>query len=135
MSPSLRSLRVGLKKLNIDVKKGCPLSPILFRIYIDKLEAYLEAMGCVDPKLTGMVITLLLYVDDIFLLARSHEDLDKQFKILHDYCSKMGMIVNTYKTKVMIIRFKNINHDNFIYDYNYLEKVSSYKCLGIEIHH
>ena len=64
-------------KCNIGVKQGCPLSPTLFGIYIDKLEAYLEATGCVGPKLVGMVITLLVYVDDIVLLAKSYEDLDK----------------------------------------------------------
>lgn len=47
----------------------------------------------------------------------------------------MGITVNTDKTKVMIIEFKKINYDNFIYDNNFLEKVSLYKYLGIEIHH
>ena len=47
----------------------------------------------------------------------------------------MGMIVNIDKTKVMIIKSKRINYDNFIYNNNYLEKVSSYNYLGIDIHH
>lgn len=46
----------------------------------------------------------------------------------------MGMTINTAKTKVMI-KSKKINHDNFIYDNNHLEKVSLYKYLGIDIHH
>jgi len=44
-----------------------------------------------------MVITLLLYVDDIIILARSHDVIGKRLRILKDYCSKMGMIVNTNK--------------------------------------
>lgn len=34
-------------------------------------------MGFYGYKLIGIVITLLLYVGDIFLLARSPDDLDK----------------------------------------------------------
>lgn len=45
------------------------------------------------------------------------------------------MTINTDKTKVMIIKFRKINHGNFVYEINYLEQVSSYKYLGIDIHH
>jgi len=45
----------------------------------------------------------------------------------------MGMSVNIDKAKVMIS--KKTNYDTFIYDNNYLEKVSSYKYIGIDIHH
>jgi hypothetical protein len=61
---------------NIGVKQGCPLSPTLFGIYIDKLEEFLEEAGCVGPTLTDIVINqLLLYVDDIVLMGRSPNDL------------------------------------------------------------
>jgi hypothetical protein len=33
---------------NIGVKQGCPLSPTLFSIYIDKLEHFLEKTSCVN---------------------------------------------------------------------------------------
>jgi hypothetical protein len=120
---------------NIGVKQGCPLSPTLFGIYIDKLEDCLEKEGCVGPTLTGIVINLLLYADDIILMARSPHDLENQLRILKDFCSNMGMTVNTDKTKVMIIKSNKIPYDTFIYDNNNLEEVTSYKYLGIDIHH
>lgn len=46
----------------------------------------------------------------------------------------MGMTINRNKTEIMIIKYKNITYDNFIYD-NSLEQVPSYKYLGINIHH
>jgi hypothetical protein len=47
----------------------------------------------------------------------------------------MSMTVNTDKTKVMIIKSNKITYDTFAYDKNNLEEVTSYKYLGIDIHH
>jgi len=53
-------------------------------------------------------------------------DIDKQLRTLKDFCSNMGMVVlNTDKTKVMIIKSKKVNYPNIVYDNNNLEKVSS----------
>jgi hypothetical protein len=105
------------------------LSPTLFIIYTDKLEDCLEKAGCVSPTLTGIVINLLLYADDIVLMARSPHDLENQLRILKDFCSNMGMTVNIDKTKVMIIKSNKIPYDTFVYDTNNLEEVTSYKYL------
>lgn len=64
-------------KCNIGVKKICLLSPTLFSIYIEKLEECLEATGCEGPKLVGIVITFLLYANNIVLLSKSSDDLEK----------------------------------------------------------
>ena len=54
---------------NIGVKEGFLLSPIIFNIYIDKLEVFLEEACCVEIILAGIVIILLLYDDDIVRYA------------------------------------------------------------------
>jgi hypothetical protein len=120
---------------NIRVKQGCPLSPTLFGIYVDKLEDCLEKAGCVGPTLTGIVINLLLYFDDIVLMESIPHDIENQLRMLKEFCSNMGMIVNIDKTKVMIIKSNKIHYDTFVYDKNNLEKVTSYKYIGIDIHH
>jgi hypothetical protein len=120
---------------NIGVKQGCPLSPTLFGIYIDKFEDCLEEAGCVAPTFTGIVINPLLYVDDIILMVKSPIDLGKKLRILKDFFSNMGMIVNTDKTNVMIIKSNKITYDTFVYDNNNLKEVTSHKYLAIDIHH
>jgi hypothetical protein len=120
---------------NIEVKQGCPLSPTLFGIYINKLEECLEKSGCVGPTLTGIVINIILYADDIVLMARSPHDLENQLRILKDFFCNMGMSVNTDNTKVMIIKYNKIPYYTFVYDNNNFEEVTSYKYLGIYIHH
>jgi hypothetical protein len=119
---------------NIGVKQGCPFSPTLFGIYIDKLEDCLEEAGCVGPTLIVVVNILLLYVDDIVLMARSPHNIGNQLIIFRDFCSNMGMTVNTNQAKVMIIKSNKITYDAFIYDNNDSEEVTSYKYLGIDIH-
>jgi hypothetical protein len=120
---------------NIGVKQGCPLSPTLFSIYIDKLEYCLEVASCVGPTLTSIVIILLLYANDIVLMARNPYDFKKKLRIIKDFCSSTMMTMNTDKMKVMIIKSQKITYDSFMYDNNSLEEVPSYKYLGIYIHH
>jgi hypothetical protein len=95
----------------------------------------LEKTGFVSPTLTGIVINLLLYADDIVLMESNPHDLENQPRILKDFHSNMGMTINTDKTKVMIIKSNKIPYDTFIYDNNNLEEVTSYKYFGIDIHH
>ena len=63
------------------------------------MEGCLEEAGCARRVLAVIVIILLLYADDIVLLARCPSDLDKQLRLLKDFCSNMGMTVNTDKKK------------------------------------
>jgi hypothetical protein len=120
---------------NIRVKQGCPLSSNPFGIYIDKLEECLEKAGCVIPTLTSIIISLLIYENDIVLMERSPHDLENQLRILKEFCSNMGMTINIDKAKVMIIKSNKIPYDTFVYDNNNLEEVTSYKYFGIDIHH
>ena len=53
---------------NIGVKQGFPLSPILFDIYIDKLEKCLEEAGCTSTILAWIIIILQIYANDIVLM-------------------------------------------------------------------
>lgn len=118
-----RPLRVGQNKLHAisELSNDVPYPPI-FGIYIDNLEECLEVVRCDDPMLTGMVITLLIYFDNIVLLARFHEDLYKHLRILQHYYSRMVTILNANKTKVIVMKSKKNNYDHFIYDTNYLGK-------------
>jgi hypothetical protein len=88
----------------IGVKQGCPLSPTLFGIYIDELETFLHEHiqdndGCI---LHQVLISILLFVDDVVLLSSSPEGLQRQLDALSLFCDLRQLTIDLGKTKVMI---------------------------------
>ncbi len=91
----------------IGVKQGCPLSPLLFGLYIDALEPRIVALDDDDgPDLAGTPIKLLLYADDLVLMSRTQRGLQKQLDELGKFCDERDLTVNVKKTKVVVFGSK-----------------------------
>ena len=56
---------------DIGVKQGCPLSPTLFGLYIDKLEEWLNLEGGDGILMGEYVIRILLYADELIFISKS----------------------------------------------------------------
>ena len=84
-------------------------------------------------SLLGLLITLLLYADDIVLLADSQEGLQRHMDALGDFCAQKGLTVNLGKTKVMIFHTsRRVMRDTVItYRGSQVEVTPSYAYLGI----
>lgn len=91
---------------DIGVKHGCPLSPTLFGLYIDKLEECLDKNNGDGVQLAKYVIKLLLYADDLILIAKTMDSLREHLKALEAFCQVVRMQVNTSKTRAMIFSLK-----------------------------
>jgi hypothetical protein len=62
----------------IGVKQGCPLSPLLFGLFIDGLEKRLNVLeGDAPPMLGQLAVRLLLYADDLAFMSHSPAGLQK----------------------------------------------------------
>ena len=67
---------------DMGVKHGCPLSPTLFGLYIDKLEAWLSRTDGEGVHLAVYVVKLLLYADGLILILKTTHGLRKHLRTL-----------------------------------------------------
>lgn len=120
----------------IGVKQGDPLSPLLFGLFIDRIETFLRehASGTgVDVGMAGLVCQMLLYADDIVLVAKSAADLQKQIDALSQFCAEQKLTVNVTKTKVMVVGAAHNTSEVWRYRGEGIEQVQQFRYLGVVI--
>jgi hypothetical protein len=87
----------------VGVKQGCPLSPLLFGIYLDRLEGYLAATCPGDgARAAGTLIRALFYADDIAIVSDTAAGLQRMLDALHTFCGANSMFVNSRKSEVVV---------------------------------
>lgn len=114
------------------VKQGDNLSPTLFSIFINDLAQEIYNLD-VGIDLVNRKLSMLLYADDIALIAKSTEDLQCMLNKLHEWCRRWRVLINTNKSKCMHFRKSRARATNFEFTIgsNKLETVYNYKYLGI----
>ena len=130
------------------VCQGDPLSATLFNIFINGLVENLKLLNIgininekvenlnIGININGKVISILLYADDIILLAKSEPELQSLLLALESWCKYWQLNVNISKTK--IIHFRNIRKNctkfKFVFNETELGIVDSYKYLVFYLH-
>ena len=71
-------------------EQGHPLSPDLFKLYICELSSNLNNVDDY-PEQANLMISHLLWADDLVLLALSPEALQDNINILVKFCQLMGL--------------------------------------------
>ncbi len=85
------------------VRQGNVLSPTFFSLFINDLAAGIKSTGIGVP-FRDTKLSILLYADDVLLLAESEKDLQDLMDFTQDWCLKWRMKINNSKTKMMHFR-------------------------------
>ncbi len=84
------------------LRQGCPLSPLLYSIYVMGMLEELEREE-LGVKMDGMWCGALLYADDIVLLAEMAAELQKMLDAIGRYAERWRFDFNALKSKTMVI--------------------------------
>ena len=114
------------------VKQGCILLPTLFSVYINDLADRINAFNC-GLQIDDIHLSILLYVDDIALLAPDENSLQQMLDVVSDWCSSWKLSININKTKIIHFRSKSHIRSNYIFrcNNNIVDYCDSYKYLGV----
>ena len=131
--------------IEVGLRQGCLLSPILFDLLLNDLVKELNSLKK-GVKVGHHKISILLFADDIALIADSKEDLELLLKTTYEFSLKWRFKFNY--DKCATIEFDNISHEPFVYgdckEYctcghhyrfgkNLIQQVLVYKYLGTEL--
>lgn len=114
------------------LKQGCVLSPILFNIFINDLVDELKTLN-VGIKIDEDLICVLLYADDVVLMAENESDLQVLLDVLSSWCSNNFLSINFEKSN--IVHFRNMSTprttNTFKIGNNIVQIASHYQYLGL----
>ena len=107
----------------------------MFAIFINDLAEELKLCGTSLELDENTLVNVLLYADDIVLLAKNEHDLQFLLLLVENWCIKWRLEVNLTKTNIMHIRGirKTQSMFMFLFDKNPVPYCSSYKYLGCSI--
>ncbi len=113
----------------LGVIQGCPLSPTLFGLFIDHLHEVVATVGGNGAQLGNIELPLLIFADDVVLLAHDPQALQQHLLALEEFCKYSGMKVNLKKTKCFAVGTKQ--EPQLLFEGEKVEIVDSYKYLGV----
>ena len=106
------------------------LSPLLFDLFIDALAREIKALG-LGVDVGGRMVAILLYADDLVLVADSQEDLQKMLDVVGGFFKRWRLEVNLSKTKVMAFGVRALGSMQVRWKGKMVEEVAEYKYLGL----
>ena len=107
----------------------------MFTIFINDVAAEINNLD-LGIQIDNKKVSILLYADDIALIASSDNDLQRMLDILWGWCRRWRVLINTSKSKC--IHFRPFRHRRTEFQFKIgqsaLETVDTYKYLGVFFH-
>ena len=119
-------------EVEVGVQQGCILSPTLFSIYINSMAKEIN-QSRIGIEVLGMKVAILLYADDIVLIAGSAGELQRGMRIITRWGRKWQCRFNRGKSQVVVFGSRKRIDGEWMLGGGKVEQVDSYKYLGMEI--
>ena len=121
--------------VDVGVAQGSVLSPFLYAVYINGLHCALREPG-LGMFVFGRRVPLLLYADDIVLLARSGDELQAMLDVVSRYAQQWRFTTNHGKSNVVVMgtprQRELLGTETWFLGGRRLKVVREYKYLGAE---
>uniref|UniRef100_A0A8C6KY55 Reverse transcriptase domain-containing protein n=1 Tax=Nothobranchius furzeri TaxID=105023 RepID=A0A8C6KY55_NOTFU len=118
----------GSFPVRVGLRQGCPLSPILFITFMDRISRH--SQGVEGIRFGGLRIRSLLFADDVVLLASSERDLQLSLERFAAECEAAGMRISSSKSETMVLIQKRVECLLRVRD-EVLPQVEEFKYLGV----
>ncbi|KAI5631681.1 reverse transcriptase (RNA-dependent DNA polymerase) domain-containing protein [Phthorimaea operculella] len=120
----------GQARIRQGVRQGCPLSPLIFNIFIETAIKKIIDSGKGGVKFNGENIQFIRFADDIAAIGRDAIELEELVNEMDRTFNQFGMKININKTKILMTtkhpkRNRPIHLNNQV-----IEEVKQFKYLG-----
>ncbi len=92
--------------VHVGLRQGCPLSPVLFIIFMDRISR--RSQGPEGVGFGEHAISSLLFADDVVVLATSDQDLQHALGRFAAECEAVGMRISASKSEAMVLSRKRV---------------------------
>ncbi|KAK3529745.1 hypothetical protein QTP86_003010 [Hemibagrus guttatus] len=96
----IASSKSDLFPVHVGLRQGCPLSPVLFIVFMDRISRSSQEEGV---QFGDHRISALLFADDVVLLAPSSQDLQRALGRFAAECDVAEMRISTSKSEAMVL--------------------------------
>ena len=90
-------------KVGTGLRQGCIVSPILFNLYINDMAVQIKNK-CKGVPVGNDNVCILMYADDVALMAESEKELQRMLDVLHKWCQTWDVLVNSQKSQIVHYR-------------------------------
>ncbi|KAK3506845.1 hypothetical protein QTP70_029252 [Hemibagrus guttatus] len=118
----------SVDKIVLTTLEGCPLSPVLFITFMDRISR--RSQGLEGVRFGDHKISSLLFADDVVLLAPSSLDLQHALGRFAAECKAAGLRVSTSKSEDMVLDRKKVACTLQVGG-ELLPQVEEFKYLGV----
>uniref|UniRef100_A0AAV2LL43 Reverse transcriptase domain-containing protein n=1 Tax=Knipowitschia caucasica TaxID=637954 RepID=A0AAV2LL43_KNICA len=114
--------------VNVGLRQACPLSPVLFTVFMDRISR--RSQGSEGVRFGDHRISSLLFADDVVLLAPTNQDLQHALGRFAAECEAAGMRISTSKSEAMVLDRKKVPCPLQVGG-EVLPQVEEFKYLGV----